>query len=104
MAMPRPSDEPSTDDEGPLPMQETTPEIQGHRSRPFKVEAHINLPTFDGTINAEKLDTWLAQLETYFTLYGYYSMEKATFARLKLTSHALAWWNSYLATHGAEAT
>ncbi|XP_038973019.1 uncharacterized protein LOC120105044 [Phoenix dactylifera] len=66
------------------------------RSRPFKVEARIDIPTFDGTVDAEKLDSWIDQLETYFTLYGFSSHEKVAFARLKLSSHALAWWNSYL--------
>lgn len=66
--------------------------------RPFKVEAKIDIPTFDGTIDVEKLDSWIDQLETYFTLYGFSSTEKVAFARLKLTSHALAWWNSHLKT------
>ncbi|GJW16490.1 hypothetical protein Tco_0020623 [Tanacetum coccineum] len=63
---------------------------------PFKVEARIDIPTYDGTVDAEKLDSWIDQLETYFTLYGFRSKEKVIFARLKLTSHALAWWNSML--------
>ncbi|GKD34775.1 hypothetical protein Tco_1250284 [Tanacetum coccineum] len=63
---------------------------------PFKVEAKIGIPTYDGTIDAEKLDSWLDQLETYFTLYGFRSSDKVVFARLKLTSHALARWNSQL--------
>ncbi|KAJ9542817.1 hypothetical protein OSB04_029323 [Centaurea solstitialis] len=66
--------------------------------QPFKVEARIDIPTFDDTIDAEKLDSWIDQLETYFTLYGFSSKEKVSFARLKLTSHALAWWNSHLKT------
>lgn len=64
--------------------------VTGIRPQPFKVEARIDIPTFDGTIDAEKLDSWVDQLETYFTLYGFSSGEKVAFARLKLTSHALA--------------
>nr|GEU37349.1 retrotransposon protein, putative, Ty1-copia subclass [Tanacetum cinerariifolium] len=63
---------------------------------PFKVEARIDIPTYDGTVDAEKLDSWIDQLETYFTLYGFSSSDKVVFAWLKLTSHALAWWNSQL--------
>nr|GEU36640.1 hypothetical protein [Tanacetum cinerariifolium] len=62
----------------------------------FKVEARIDIPTYGGTVDAEKLDSWIDQLKTYFTLYGVHSKEKVIFARLKLTSHALAWWNSML--------
>nr|GFB88801.1 hypothetical protein [Tanacetum cinerariifolium] len=62
--------------------------------KPFKVEARINIPLYDGTVDAEKLDSWIDQLETYFTLYGFTSVEKVSFARWKLTSHVVAWWNS----------
>jgi hypothetical protein len=73
--------------------------VTGARPQPFKVEARIDIPTFDGTIDAEKLDSWVDQLETYFTLYGFSSGEKVAFARLKLTSHVLAWWNAFLKTN-----
>ncbi|PWA72915.1 hypothetical protein CTI12_AA265000 [Artemisia annua] len=63
---------------------------------PFNVEAKIDISTYDGTIDTEKLDSWLDQLDTYFPLYGFRSNEKVVFARLKLTSHVLAWWNSQL--------
>ncbi|GKD75970.1 hypothetical protein Tco_1334252, partial [Tanacetum coccineum] len=48
----------------------------------FKVEARIDIPTYDGTVDAEKLDSWIDQLETYFTLYRFHSKEKVIFARL----------------------
>lgn len=38
-------------------------------------------------------------METYFMLYGFSSGEKVAFARLKVTSHALAWWNAFLKTN-----
>nr|GEZ77372.1 hypothetical protein [Tanacetum cinerariifolium] len=37
------------------------------RDKP-SVEARIDIPTYDGTIDAEKLDSWIDQLETYFKL------------------------------------
>nr|CAD1818255.1 unnamed protein product [Ananas comosus var. bracteatus] len=46
------------------------------RSQPFKVEAKIEIPNYDGIINTEKLDAWLDQLETYFDLYNYSNAEK----------------------------
>ncbi|PWA78179.1 hypothetical protein CTI12_AA215080 [Artemisia annua] len=71
--------------------------IMKHGSHyPFKVEAKIDITTYDGTIDAKKLDSWLDHLETYFTLYGFRSSEKVVFARQKLTSRALALWNSQL--------
>ncbi|GJX27650.1 retrovirus-related pol polyprotein from transposon TNT 1-94 [Tanacetum coccineum] len=71
---------------------------------PFKVEARIDIPTYDGTVDAEKLDSWIIQLETYFILYGFSSIDKVVFARLKLMSHALAWWNSQLKTRGQDVS
>ncbi|GJY85524.1 hypothetical protein Tco_0499550 [Tanacetum coccineum] len=70
--------------------------------RPFKVEGKIDIPTYDGTIDAEKLDSWLDRLETYFTLYGFRNSDKVVFAQPKLTNHALAWWNSQLKIMGNE--
>lgn len=70
--------------------------------QPFKVGARIEISTFDGTIDAEKVDSWIDQLETHFTLYGFSSVEKVSFARLKLTNHALTWWNAYLKTEAEQ--
>ena len=58
-------------------------------SRPFWVEAKIEIPTFDGSIDVEKLDAWIDQVETYFDLYGYFIEEKVSFVWLKLSHHAL---------------
>lgn len=57
---------------------------------PFKVEARIDLLTFDDTIDVEKLDSWINQLGTFFAFYGFNSNEKVSFARLRVT-HASAW-------------
>nr|GEV45847.1 hypothetical protein [Tanacetum cinerariifolium] len=43
---------------------------------PFKVKVKIDIPPYDGTVDAKKLDSWLDQLETYFTLYGFRSSDK----------------------------
>ncbi|GJT89909.1 glutamate-rich WD repeat-containing protein 1 [Tanacetum coccineum] len=44
--------------------------------KPFKVEARIDIPSYDGTVDAKKLDSWIDQLETYFNLYGLSKIEK----------------------------
>ncbi|PWA90212.1 hypothetical protein CTI12_AA103160 [Artemisia annua] len=92
-------DDEDEDDENGEDINKTMKHDSHH---PFKVEAKIDIRTYDGTIDAEKLDSWLDQLETYFTLYGFRSSEKVVFAQLKLTSHALAWWNSQLKIMGNE--
>ncbi|GKB63813.1 hypothetical protein Tco_0919999 [Tanacetum coccineum] len=82
------------DDEDDNKLENVNKTMEHGSHQPFKVEAKIDIPTYDGTIDAEKRDSWLDWLETYFTLYGFASSDKVVFARSKLTSHALAWWNS----------
>lgn len=92
----------SKEDEDDNPNGESSVAMAGGYHRPFKVEARTDILTFDGTVNAEKLESWIDQLETYFTLYGFNSREKVAFVRLKLASYALAWWNTYLKTRSDE--
>lgn len=49
------------------------------RIRLFRVEARINIPSYDGSINTEILDSWMDQLETYFDLYGYNNDDRVMF-------------------------
>ena len=65
-------------------------------SQSFRIEAKIEIRTFDGSINAKKLDAWIDQVETYFDLYGYSIEVKVSFVRLKLSYHTLVWWNTCL--------
>jgi len=69
----------------------------------LKIDFKVEIPTYDGKIDVDKLDDWLERLETYFTLYGYTSREKITFATLKLSAHALSWWKSYRKHHDGKA-
>nr|CAD1839449.1 unnamed protein product [Ananas comosus var. bracteatus] len=85
------------DDDGSI-----APSIAEGRSKLFKVEAKIKIPNYNGVVDAEKLDAWLDQLETYFDLYNCSNTEKVTFAKLKLVGHALTWWKANLQTSANE--
>ncbi|CAL2237497.1 unnamed protein product [Prunus armeniaca] len=61
----------------------------------LKIDVKIDIPAYDGEINAEKLDNWIDQLETYYTIYEYNNRQRINFAMLKLTNHALTWWKAY---------
>nr|GFB79347.1 hypothetical protein [Tanacetum cinerariifolium] len=52
------------------PGNETHMILPSSSHKPFKVKARVNIPSYDGTVDAEKLDSWIDQLKTYFTLYG----------------------------------
>nr|CAD1826013.1 unnamed protein product [Ananas comosus var. bracteatus] len=90
-------DDDDSDDDGSI-----APSVAEGRSQPFKVEAKIEISNYDDIVDAEKLDAWLDQLETYFDLYNYSNAEKVTFAKLKLVSHALTWWKATLQTSANE--
>jgi hypothetical protein len=63
---------------------------------PFKVEEKIEIPMYDGQINVEVLNSWLKQLEVYFGLYQIQETQQISFSHLKMTKHALLWWESYV--------
>nr|CAD1835497.1 unnamed protein product [Ananas comosus var. bracteatus] len=90
-------DDDDSDDDGSI-----APSVAERRSKPFKVEAKFEIPNYNGIVDAEKLDVWLDQLETYFDLYNYSNAEKVTFAKLKLVGHALTWWKATLQTSANE--
>ncbi|CAL8137533.1 unnamed protein product [Prunus armeniaca] len=61
----------------------------------LKIDVKIDIPANDGEINTEKLDNWIDQLETYYTIYEYNNRQKINVATLKLTKNALTWWKAY---------
>jgi hypothetical protein len=65
-----------------------------------KLEAKIEIPEYRGELDGEKLDAWLDKLESYFSLYGFNDLQRLTFVRVKMESHALIWWNAYVQSRG----
>lgn len=65
----------------------------------FRVDFKLEIPTYDGVVDADKLDNWIEQMKNYFTLYVYTSAQKISFARLKMSGHTLTWWNAYVKHH-----
>lgn len=68
---------------------------------PFKVEARIEIPAYNGDLSPEELDGWLKSLEVYFSTKGFSKEQRVSFARLRLDGHALIWWEAY--TSGLDA-
>lgn len=48
--------------------------------KPFRVDFKLEIPTYDGDVNVEKLDNWIDQMENYFTLCVYISVQKISLA------------------------
>ena len=62
---------------------------------PFKVQLNLDIPLFDGKIDADTVDRWLNLLEGYFSVHDFSDQEKITFSLLKVAPHVKAWWETY---------
>jgi hypothetical protein len=60
---------------------------------PFKVQ--VDIPVFEGQIDADALDKWLNLLEGYFSVHNFLDKEKITFTLLKALPHVKHWWETY---------
>jgi hypothetical protein len=81
-----------------IPM--TTSETSSTRNhfggaKPFKVLVNLNIPLFEGQIDAHALEKWLNLLEGYYSIQKFYDSEKIALALLKSLLHVRAWWEGY---------
>ena len=61
----------------------------------LKLDVKFQLPTYDGELDAEKLDNWVRQLEVYCRIQKIVDDEtKIQVASLKLGGTTLIWWES----------
>jgi hypothetical protein len=73
---------------------------KGHGKTPsqipsLKIDIKFELPMYNGEVNAEKLDTWIRQIEVYCRIQKIQDDEtKIQLASLRLDSVALIWWES----------
>ena len=59
---------------------------------PFKIQVNIDIPNFEGKVDADAIDNWLSKLEWYFFVNNFSNVEKITFSLLKAENHIkLAW-------------
>ena len=58
---------------------------------PFKVQVNLDIPVFEGQIDANTIDRWLNFIEGYFSLYDFSDRENITFALLKVAPHVKDW-------------
>lgn len=62
------------------------------QSSPLKLEVKFDLPTFNGEVNAEKLDHWIKQIEVYCRIQKIERDEdRIQLATLKMSGNALFW-------------
>jgi hypothetical protein len=62
---------------------------------PFKVQIKLDIPIFEGQIDANVVDKWLNLLEGYFSVHNFLNRENITFALLKVIPHVKDWWETF---------
>ena len=62
---------------------------------PFKVQINLDIPIFEGQIDAYVVERWLNLLEGYFSVHNFLNREKITFALLKAIPHVKDWWETF---------
>jgi hypothetical protein len=73
---------------------------KGHGKTPsqipsLKLDIKFELPTYNGEVNAEKLDNWIRHIEVYCRIQKIQDDEtKIQLASLRLDSATLIWWES----------
>lgn len=78
------------DDDNNPEIEDNKEESSGKNKTPvdtLKIDFNVDIPVYRGDVDAEKLDSWIDTLETYFTVDKYSNSQKIKFANLKLTSH-----------------
>ena len=73
----------------------STSSIHSGSATPFKVQVNIEIPIFEGQIDADAIDRWLNLLEGYFSVHDFSNREKITFSLLKVAPHVKDWWETY---------
>lgn len=76
-------DETDEEEEEEEEVEQTTDLLLGvdqDGEKPFRVDFKLEIPTYDGDVNVEKLDNWIDQMENYFTLCVYISVQKISLA------------------------
>jgi hypothetical protein len=58
---------------------------------PFKVHINIDIPIFEGQIDADVVDKWFNMLEEYFSVHNFSDRENITFVLLKVIPHVKDW-------------
>jgi hypothetical protein len=62
------------------------------------MEEKVNIKTYQGDLNALKVNHLYKQLEFYVSINHIYEENNISFATLKLEGHALTWWEIHTET------
>jgi hypothetical protein len=75
-----------------LPTGDASSSSEG--ATPFKVQINLDIPIFEGQIDADVVHKWLNLLEGYFSIHNFLNRENITFALLKPVPRVKDWWKT----------
>jgi hypothetical protein len=58
------------------------------------MDSFLQIPIFEGYIDADAIDKWLNLLDRYFSVDNFSNREKITFSLLKVVPHVKYWWET----------
>ena len=61
---------------------------------PFKVQMNLDIPNFEGKIDAESVDNWVQQLESYYAVNQLSEAKNITIASFKMSNFVHCWWDN----------
>jgi len=64
------------------------------------MKVKFDIKSYQGEIDALKVNHYLQQLEFYFSFHHIKEEQKISFAWIKLEGHSLTWWESHTKSWG----
>ena len=61
---------------------------------PFKVKMNLDILNLEGKIDAESINNWVQQLESYYVVNQLTKAEKITISFLKMSTSVHYWWEN----------
>ena len=61
---------------------------------PFKVKMNLYIPNIEGNIDAESIDNWVHQMESYYYVNQLSKVEKIFIISLNMSTSVHCWWEN----------
>ena len=74
--------------------RESLTKSHSHKINPFKVKMNLDILNLEGNIDAESIDNWVQQLESYYSVNQLSEAENITIESLKMPASVHYWWEN----------
>ena len=66
--------------------------MNSEKMSPFKVQMNLDIPNLEGNIDAESVDNWVQQLESYYSMNQLSKAKNITIVSLNMSTYVHCWW------------